>query len=439
MALSEIPFIQNSSFGPAPDTNEYSPSYQNSFQSYDSRNITEPFIDLDDIDQILLNEASENKTIDNDCYFDNEDEDSKFLELSDSGSQGQPDQDLSTLTPSVHRLFCHTSMSNYSTASSAETSILYKSCNELQNSAYDPYYLVKSNQRSNNFGQAFDSVSSYGSGSNTSSAPSTPSSTVGGVSNAFSYQPGIPIATLPSFQEIYSPRKYKTSFDTGPEFFKFEDYISESESDAESNNNISALNQKLEEFSAKQGVSEGGSTVHQPQIVFKEEPMDSFLPTTSNSMESIFQQQNDILVRQDSFNQLMPVINKAESEKEYDIYVSSSPKPLREHMINLSGSPQLDQLLASSETELVEPMRSQSSMMHIDQIMQSSNVNSPIPSSNISLLIDPTTIVASESSAGMFRNKVRNQRHKSSQMQTCAVCGDVAACQHYGVLTCEGN
>ncbi|OTF76417.1 nuclear hormone receptor HR38-like protein [Euroglyphus maynei] len=32
----------------------------------------------------------------------------------------------------------------------------------------------------------------------------------------------------------------------------------------------------------------------------------------------------------------------------------------------------------------------------------------------------------------------RGHKTKSTTLQTCAVCGDVAACQHYGVLTCEG-
>ncbi|KPM05663.1 nuclear hormone receptor HR38-like protein [Sarcoptes scabiei] len=32
----------------------------------------------------------------------------------------------------------------------------------------------------------------------------------------------------------------------------------------------------------------------------------------------------------------------------------------------------------------------------------------------------------------------RGAKQKSNATQICAVCGDVAACQHYGVLTCEG-
>ncbi len=39
---------------------------------------------------------------------------------------------------------------------------------------------------------------------------------------------------------------------------------------------------------------------------------------------------------------------------------------------------------------------------------------------------------------GKMRTTGLNRPHKAA-MQICAVCGDVAACQHYGVLTCEGK
>ncbi|KAH7646554.1 putative nuclear hormone receptor hr38 [Dermatophagoides farinae] len=73
---------------------------------------------------------------------------------------------------------------------------------------------------------------------------------------------------------------------------------------------------------------------------------------------------------------------------------------------------------------------------------------------NIAITVPITTnigssLTSSSSSSSTYRNHQsqmtkttsgggRGHKAKSTTLQSCAVCGDVAACQHYGVLTCEG-
>lgn len=474
-------------------------------------------IDLDDLDQLILNESLESEKASNisdycdtetaEVVFEDEEdykEDLNFLEIDLSASssvKGRVDEDFSSLTPSVQRLFSQTSMSNYSRASSAVSSIL-DDCYKLRstdNSASgtlaiaaedQALYSIKSSPAVAQFGNTgYDSISSYSGCSNTSSAPSTPSSIVGcggASSQTFSYHPtsaataaaatGVQLATLPSFNEIYSPQKFKSKshhhhhshnhqncFDcTAADIFKFEDYISESESEAENNSCaggscVPASKPIVTSLASVATTTAAAATTLHP-LVLKEEPMDTFLPAVtttsttappppsgSTNLETTFITHHDsLLARDDSFERLLA--SKIDTDNDYSVFIASSPKPLREHMTNLSSlslsnsnSSHFEQHSFGEPDQASQPQSSNPvpSLVPFDPRIASPNTVLP---TNISLLINPTSANPSVvSEPPIYRSKSRNQRHKLSQMQTCAVCGDVAACQHYGVLTCEGK
>lgn len=62
-------------------------------------------------------------------------------------------------------------------------------------------------------------------------------------------------------------------------------------------------------------------------------------------------------------------------------------------------------------------------------------------SNNIGVAPVAVTTPNTNSSAGRSYGAMASTSHTSAQTpasQLCAVCGDTAACQHYGVRTCEG-
>lgn len=54
-------------------------------------------------------------------------------------------------------------------------------------------------------------------------------------------------------------------------------------------------------------------------------------------------------------------------------------------------------------------------------------------SKNVAIKANPN-----KSSCGTQQQQLQQQQTSTSQQHVCAVCGDYAACQHYGVRTCEG-
>ncbi|XP_075679834.1 uncharacterized protein LOC113795724 isoform X2 [Dermatophagoides pteronyssinus] len=126
--------------------------------------------------------------------------------------------------------------------------------------------------------------------------------------------------------------------------------------------------------------------------------------------------------------------------------------------IPLSGIIELNQMTAGNATIIQQQQQQQ----QYHQQQQQPNVQVTLPTLSTSTI---DTIPASSSSqhrsssTATYRSNNQSQstisnkstigrggnsggggghKTKSTTLQTCAVCGDVAACQHYGVLTCEG-
>lgn len=451
---SPCALLQNSSCASSPESDLTGP-HPNSY----SPSLNDPF--LEEINQLLFSESADSKRVSSNEYFDDYDEEEDFLEidLSDSSSQDQ-DDDLSSLTPSVQRLFCQTSMSNYSSSSSVISNLIDDVGGRLNESKKG---VILERQQSFNtypFTSIFDNASSCCSGSNTSSTPSTPSSTVGAFPS-MTCASVAPSSVLPSFSEIYSPgnKATRSEIDFSGDFFKFEDYISEGDSSISGDENSNSLL-----CTASQSLSGSFTTLTQgasfdflhPQIILKEEPMDSFVPTSLESAMHLKQPLNKYC---DSFAQQAAPVPKpqvtygakveAEEHKEEFLFRAESPKPMRYHLHNLSlnvmqgatcetpfeetfetiESDSMEQLSGSGPAFEVASTSGQQATMA--QLMANNGVQMAATDDLDSSMMD--------SDMAPFRGgKVRNQRGKSVQMQICAVCGDVAACQHYGVLTCEG-
>lgn len=456
--------VENSPFGASYESDFAAPS-QNPFGALGSSNQNEPLLDLEEIDQLLSTEQTEAKGATSDdyfCdYFENDDEEEEFLELDLSDSSSQEEDDLSSLNPSVQRLFCQTSMSNYSSASSVLSSFVEDVGSRLFESKKALIAAKPSLTKSTYiFGAAFDNASSCGSGSSASSTPSTPSSTIG----AFSNLPHPAVASssaLPSFSEIYSPRTKggRSEFDYSSDIFKFEGYISEGDSLSESDENSEALLGNPLPVHSGQSVT-GAFNRSQPQVIFKEEPMDSFIPTSSTTNVSPkqycnhFANQHAMLPKPSLFEPTSS-IPKAEPEEHKDselLFRDDSSKPMRYHLHSLSlnvmqgaacESAPFEETFESMDAETVE--RIAPTMLDQQSFEQSlpSNASLMSASANMAQMMasDPLDNSPVMEGSGQYRSsnsKSRNQRNKSMQMQICAVCGDVAACQHYGVLTCEG-
>lgn len=517
-------------------------------------------------------------------YLAEEEEDSSFLELdlSDVSSEEQEDEvDLSSLTPSVQRLFCSTSMSNYS-ALSATSSVLSGNLleqqhqqlqvqlqqqqqqlqlqlqqetvsvgqqrqfvstvagsgrvggvtldsgrpfaknafpgshlhqNQLQrqnsnifsNSKVPPYVFSCSSSSTSTGNTHFDNISA--SGSSSSSTPSTP----GGYQSQPSSSASSTSSILPSFSEIYSPRGSVkgSNFDCTGDFFKFEDAFSEGDNscisaEGDENCTAAALQLAIERFPTEQLISNGSTStvaasshfdLHHPQIILKEEPMDSFVSTSSSNVSNQTlcnfvqqQQQPKQEITQQTTNEQQQHQIKEDNTM---LFRADSPKPMRYHLHSLSlnvmqqqqqqlqqqsvcdqGVPFESDPFESDETSIERLVDFESQLIQqqsgsaMPLLMNTQGMQSLLggvsPSALAAGIVEENTanpmdhigsamacagvstgspsLFARNSpiGGGKMRTAGSSRPHKTA-MQICAVCGDVAACQHYGVLTCEGK
>lgn len=436
---------------------------------------------------------------------------------------------------------------------------------------------------SSNTNTTFDSVSNYGSDGSSStsspSMPSTPSSIVGvSLSSFSSFSSSMPsqqhppqttslistsnqqhtsqtqsIQALPSFIEIYTSPKYSSNQSANSnlqsfiqsqppnelnfnyingieEDFKIEDYLTDSEDEAENNFN---LNKNLiENKSENPGVdSSPGICSASLNTQIKEKLMDtnkqypvtmtqSSSPSSTTTTMDISIDNLPVLVsnssspiRSASSIKIEPndddnVLNPNENIKQIDQHNSIDQKNILEKKILLSNNLLFSPTSTPLSSSMAKAMRINLHNLSLNQapafvcltgqdassalyrsidsnrsfsalnasndistITENSHQNIQGPQSSIvpleqanlvyqssvqtsgaSIIVsnEPTSspIVAQQnvnrstyctSSIGIANKSSRNHKTKLTSMQTCAVCGDVAACQHYGVLTCEGN
>ncbi|KAF7489824.1 putative nuclear hormone receptor HR38 [Sarcoptes scabiei] len=99
----------------------------------------------------------------------------------------------------------------------------------------------------------------------------------------------------------------------------------------------------------------------------------------------------------------------------------------------------LDQSLVASASPSLSSSSSSSNLLRMKSISTITGCDSD--QSLMMMIGEPNSqernlIKKSSKNSGSGSN--RGAKQKSNATQICAVCGDVAACQHYGVLTCEG-
>lgn len=113
----------------------------------------------------------------------------------------------------------------------------------------------------------------------------------------------------------------------------------------------------------------------------------------------------------------------------------------------LNTSNDISTITENSHHQIQGPQH-QSGIVQLEQanLVYQSSVQTPGASIIVSnepasspIMVHQSVNRSTYSTIGSIANKSsRNHKTKLASMQTCAVCGDVAACQHYGVLTCEG-
>lgn len=238
-----------------------------------------------------------------------------------------------------------------------------------------------------------------------------------------SISPANPSA-LPSFEETYSPRRDITH--AGVFSFKFEELRSDSELPGESGSPES-YQVSVGGFSPKPPTSEYRPPFTPPQPSMTEPP-----PYRASSCYVQYQSEH---VKPGFSGYLHP---------------SPSPPVFQKGIVFPGASPQAPAAVSASESTSLASGGSSSSMTSFP-----GDLTPPLPSpssawvqSRKSTLMKPSTSgeaslrLAMSSAPGTppasGSSSASSPAPATPSYQLCAVCGDNAACQHYGVRTCEG-
>jgi nuclear receptor subfamily 4 group A protein 2 len=285
-----------------------------------------------------------------------------------------------------------------------------------------------------------------------------PSTTCSTESASIASTPSTPsAAALPSFLETYSPR-YRQRVSTSGMFFKFEDIGSEEDNSVESGS--FSLPQSSASV-ASPSISPASFIGQQPNttsstLILKQEIPDTYM--ASNSSQS-------------SIGLRFGMTQQSTSSYPSATYPSSSDKTTAANTVTQQryqfssfppsslppqSQPASNAFAQSNTSYQCSPLESKPafcpSIPNISASFQSepmpilaAGVSSKTPRKPSLTLPSPTS---SESSIRMqtpttptTSNSSRSSPNESSPSpsQLCAVCGDNAACQHYGVRTCEGK
>ncbi|XP_054168081.1 probable nuclear hormone receptor HR38 [Oppia nitens] len=261
-------------------------------------------------------------------------------------------------------------------------------------------------------------------------------------------------AILPSFLETYSPRYRQQVSASGGMYFKFEDIGSEDDS-LESDNfslnprsNISVASVGSPSLSPASYCGQLLPNTNVTPLVLKQEAPDTYIPSTSGPTPM------DI-----SYGASVPMTTR-NTYQSGATYPLTSDKPVVANKVTqqhyqfntFTPSTIQSQTIAPQESisyqcSSIETKTNYCPSLHNISSYQSDSSpqlnNTKVQRKAPLTLASPTS---SESSVCMqtpatptTTNSNRSSPNDSpSPSQLCAVCGDNAACQHYGVRTCEG-
>ncbi|CAG2103547.1 unnamed protein product [Medioppia subpectinata] len=288
--------------------------------------------------------------------------------------------------------------------------------------------------------------------------PSTaPSTTCSLESVSVTSTPSTPsAATLPSFLETYSPR-YRQPVSTSGMYFKFEDIGSEEDSMESETFSLQRSNVSVASVSSP-SLSPASFCGHQSNtnsnaLVLKQEMPDTYMtPTGQTPMDMSYGAPAPVTQRNayptpptgatyPSPSDKPIVANSTQQHYQFNNY---TPSPLQSQPNNNAFAQQSTSYHCSSlesKTSFCPSLHNISSYPTTEPLLPRINsekvqrkpaltLPSPPPSEASVRMHTPTTPTS---------NSSRSSPNESpSPSQLCAVCGDNAACQHYGVRTCEG-
>lgn len=274
-----------------------------------------------------------------------------------------------------------------------------------------------------------------------SSTPSTPSA-----------------ATLPSFLETYSPR-YRQRVPTSGMFFKFEDIGSEEDNSVESESfslRCSSISAVSPSISPASFIGQQPITSSSP-LILKQETPDTYMASTSGQTPTglrfgITAQQSTDSYPSTTYpiSSDKPNVSTTVTQQHYQ-FSSFPPSPLQPLSHPTSGA--FSQ--SSTSYQCPQPLEPKStfcpSIHNISASFQTEPTSLLTSAINTKASKKPSltlpSVISPESSIRMktpttppTSNSSRSSPNElsPSPSQLCAVCGDNAACQHYGVRTCEG-
>jgi hypothetical protein len=265
-------------------------------------------------------------------------------------------------------------------------------------------------------------------------------------------------AILPSFLETYSPR-YRQPVSASGMYFKFEDIGSEEDSVESETFSLQPSNVSVASVASvtSPSISPASFCGQQPianstPLVLKQETPDTYMAPTSGQtpMEISYGAPAPLTQRSaypagatyPSSSDKPIVANSTQQRYQFNSFtpspLQSQPQPLQSQ----HSTPYQCSSLESKTSQYCPSLHNISSYQTTEPLTQLNN-SAKVHRKPALALPSPTS---SESSVRMHTpttptsNSSRSSPNESpSPSQLCAVCGDNAACQHYGVRTCEGT
>ncbi|RWS04166.1 nuclear receptor subfamily 4 group A member 2-like protein [Dinothrombium tinctorium] len=244
-------------------------------------------------------------------------------------------------------------------------------------------------------------------------------------------------ATLPSFLETYSPR-YRQAI---PQYFKFEDIGSEEETSMSSGSAL--LTPQTASLSSR---------IPSESYAIEETAIQTEVPLCKQEIPEVFEQ---------SLSQSPGHISPIPPQPSYSGY-SESPKPVQQQYTFSTGytpspstftgvfqnpslpspkpEPSTSSILTSKPSHIqqeISPPLTPMTPPKVSRVPRKPSLSISSPSvSEVAIRLSAPTTPTTPTTSSSSRSSPTESSPPPSQL--CAVCGDNAACQHYGVRTCEG-
>lgn len=247
-------------------------------------------------------------------------------------------------------------------------------------------------------------------------------------------------STLPSFMETYSPR-LRQSLNQSGVFFKFENIGSDENSSSSSCSFSSKITGLVCVSSPPSSASyHMESEPITPKLPIKKQEIDDIYDSFSSAKQSSAQ---SLPVTTSFSNSVYSFPNSTSSPAQFYQIVNFSPSPQTINAFNNSFAPK--NITQTSSSSLSNKSSSIKASQSPDVSPSFTSMISPIVrfrrcnmSTDNSSSCMHTSNTSSTTSTSSSSRSSPNEASPLSSNHLCAVCGDNAACQHYGVRTCEG-